>query len=361
MTLLTNRETSRPPGAGPALWLAAGFLICGLSPLAAQWTNVTGNLANLPSECGNLCLLSVVPGQDKLFAGIAQRGIWQTTDGGTTWTPLGQGAGSEVIVNRPSRILYDPTSADTFWESGIYNSSGLYHTTNAGQTFQHLGRARHNDFVSVDFSDPQRRTLLAGGHEQSRMVWKSGDGGQTWTNIGLNLPQGSKFSTHPLLINAVTYLVNTSGWGQGTGGVFRTTNGGTTWTLVSAREASGVPLRASDGSIYWSLMSDRGLLRSTDLGQTWTQVCSNGVIQGAHVIELPDGKLAALGGKRVKISSDHGASWTSVTLPAPVPPAGLVYAPARQAFFIWNWDCGNQVLTNAIWRHDYRVEAKPAR
>ena len=36
----------------------------------AQWTNVTANLADMPSECGNLCLLSAVPGQDKIIAGV---------------------------------------------------------------------------------------------------------------------------------------------------------------------------------------------------------------------------------------------------------------------------------------------------
>ena len=342
------------------LW-AAGILFTITSPLAAQWVNVTGNLADLPSECGNLCLLSAVPGQDKIIAGVAKRGLWQTTDGGATWTTLGQGAGSDAIVNRPSRILYDPKDAKVFWESGIYNSFGVYRTRDAGQTFQHLGSAKHNDFVGVDFADPQRRTLLAGGHEQARTVWKSVDGGQTWTNVGVNLPEGTKHSSNPLLLDATTYLVNASGWGKGTGGVFRTSNGGATWTQTSALEANGAPLSASDGSIYWPLASGRGLLRSTDQGQTWTQACGPGVLKGSTPIELPDGKLAAIAGKGLKVSADHGATWTALLEPTPVPPAGLIYAPARQAFFIWNWDCGNKVLTNAVWRCNYRVEAKPPR
>ena len=341
--------------------LAAGFLFILVAPLAAQWVNVTANLADLASECGNMCLLSPVPGQDKIIAGIAKRGLWQTTNGGTTWTPLGQGAGSDAIVNRPSSIVYDPRNANAFWESGIYNSSGVYHTTNGGQTFQHLGSAKHNDCVSVDLADPQRRTLLAGGHEQSRTVWKSADGGQTWTNIGATLPEGTKHSSNPLLIDASTYLVNASGWGKGTGGVFRTTNGGATWTQVSALEANGAPLIASDGSIYWRLMADRGVIRGTDQGQTWTQVCKAGVIKGSHLTELPDSRLVALAGKGIKVSSDQGATWTPLLDPTPVQPAGVIYAPARQAFFIWNWDCGNKVLTNAIWRHDYRIETKPPR
>jgi len=74
------------------LLLSGIFFFYVLFPLSAQWVNVTGNLADMDSECGNLCLLSVVPGQDKIIAGIAKRGLWQTADGGITWTPLGHGA-----------------------------------------------------------------------------------------------------------------------------------------------------------------------------------------------------------------------------------------------------------------------------
>ena len=341
--------------------LAAGILFCVVPPLPAQWVNVTGNLADMPSECGNLCLLSVVPGQDRIIAGVAQRGLWQTTDGGVHWTALGQGDGADAIVNRPSRLLYDPKDAGIFWESGIYNSSGVYHTTNGGQTFQHLGSVKHNDDVNVDFADPRRRLLLAGGHEQSRTVWKSVDAGQTWTNIGATLPEGSKFSSNPLLLDATTYLVNASGWGKGTGGVYRTTDGGTSWTGVSTLEANGAPLVASDGSIYWLLMYDRGVIRSTNRGETWTQACGSGPLKGSKLIELPDGRLAGVANKSIKVSTDHGATWAAVLDATPVQPAGVIYAPARQAFFIWNWDCGNKVLTNAVWRQDYRIESKPPR
>lgn len=340
------------------LWF---LLLCGTGgPAFGEWINVTANLADLPSECGNLCLLSVVPGKDKIIAGIAKQGLWATSDGGQTWMPLGKGGGSDAIVNRPSSIVYDPVNAEIFWESGIYNSFGIYETKDGGQTFHHLGKITHNDQVSVDFSDAGRQTLLAGGHEQAQKVWKSVDHGQNWTNMGVNLPAGTKFSSNPLLVGPSTYLVNASGWGKGTGGVFRTSDGGTTWSVASALEANGHPLVASDGVVYWELMYDRGLLRSTNKGETWDKACGPGVIKGSRLIELPDGKLAAVGGKCVKVSSDQGTSWSQAGEPTPIQAAGVVYSPTRQAFFIWQTDCGNKVLTNAIYRLDYPTgRAKP--
>jgi len=341
--------------AAPLLGLGILFG-CAISPApAATWVNVTSNLAGMPSECGNLCLLSVVPGKDIVIAGIAQKGLWQSTDDGENWTPLGKGAGSDVITNRPLHIEYDPTNPAIFWESGIYNSFGVYQTTDAGMTFHHLGNARHNDYVSVDFSDPKRQTLLAGGHEQKQTLYKSVDGGKTWTNIGLNLPKGTKFSTEPLILDASTYLVNSSGYGGGLTGVYRTTDGGTTWQSVSNLQADGQPLVASDGAIYWELIWNQGLIRSTDQGKTWTRLLGYGVIQGTKIIELPDHKLCAVGPKCIKVSSNKGATWTQLGPPTPNQPAGVVYSPVKQAFYVSHWDCGSKVLADAIMRLDYPV------
>ena len=78
-------------------------------------------------------------------------------------------------------------------------------------------------------------------------------------------------------------------------------------------------------------------------------------------LEELNGKLAGLGNKSVRISSDHGATWPPILESTATQPAGVIYSPARQAFFAWNWDCGNKVLTNGVWRHDYRVEPKSQR
>jgi photosystem II stability/assembly factor-like uncharacterized protein len=333
-----------------------GFLPLAAASPAATWVNVTGNMANMPSQCGNLTMLSPVPGSNTVIAGVALHGLWANSSG-STWTQMGDGAGSDTIINRPSWIAYDPANPSVFWESGIYNGGGVYKTTDSGNTFHQLGSISHIDYVSVDFGDPNRQTLLAGGHEQPQTVYKSIDGGQNWTDIGSNLPAGTNFSSDPLIINSQTYVVSTeASWGSGSLGVYRTTNGGSSWQQVSTAGPVGPPLVASNGTIYWS--ANGGLLKSTDSGMTWTQVGSN--LQTVHPIEVSNGMLVSVGANNLVISADRGSTWSPIGAALPFTPAGLIYSPGRNAFFIWHWDCGGVVLPDAVMSLDYDFQNPPS-
>jgi hypothetical protein len=322
---------------------------------SAAWQNVTGNLANMPSECGNLTLVVATPCSPQVVAGVAQQGLWQTTNGGETWEALGTGAGSAVITNRPSSIVHDPQHAGAFWTSGIYNGAGVYKSSDVGVTFEQLGDIGHNDLVSVDFDDPERKTLLAGGHEQKQTLHRSGDGGETWTNVGVNLPVDSHFSSYPLVIDADTHLVGTCGWGDGTCGIWRTTDGGASWGQVSDLPAQAAPLWASDGAIYWPL-DDGTLAKSMDGGVSFSKLPT--ALAAVTPVELPDGRLASLREGMLGVSSDGGGSWSSIGEPLPYQPAGLTYSAATRSFYIWHWDCGDLVLPDAIQRagFDYLAE-----
>ncbi len=293
-----------------------------------------------------------------LIAGVARQGLWANFDGGADWTRLAadEDAGPNAIINRPSEIVYDPSHPDTFWESGIYNGPGVYRTDDNGLTILEVGTmTNHNDSVSVDFTDTARQTLLAGGHEQAGRLLLSTNGGTAWTDIGPQLPANAGYSSEALVVSPKVYLVGTY---QGSAsGVFRTTDGGSTWTQVYSAAVRGHPLVASDTSIYWLLATNAGLIRSTDVGLSWTQVTGTGILAdyfgGASIIELPDARLLTLGTQSLLISANKGASWQSFgTIFPQFTALGVVYSTFRKMLYVWHDDCtfgaDDPVLPNAI-------------
>jgi photosystem II stability/assembly factor-like uncharacterized protein len=299
----------------------------------------------MTSECGNLTLVSAEPCTNVAIAGVAKGGLWATSDG-KTWTKLGAGAGSAAITNRPSSIVYDPDHEGVFWESGIYNGGGVYKTTDNGQTFKQLGTITHNDLVSVDFSDPDRKTILVGAHEQKQKLFLSTDGGQTFKDIGMSLPADSHFSSAPLVLDSKNFLLGSCGWGNGMCGVYRSNDAGACWYRVTEEAVVARPLWARDGTMYWSTVFDSGIVTSTDQGKTWTKT-ANG-IASAYPVELPDGRVVTIGNGHLVISKDQGKTWAQILPNPPFKPNGVTYSARTKTFFIWHNDCGNVVLPDAI-------------
>jgi len=343
------------------------------NPPSGKWINVTNNLAGLPTHapCGNLSSMCQVPGKDQIIVAVAnggsispKGGLWSSTDGGASWSHMGTGPGSDLIDNNPYAITFDPENPDIFWESGQYGKWGVYKTIDGGKTFHHLALPAYTSQTSVDFTDPERKTLVVGSVEISNTVWKSSDAGLTWTNIGANLPAGTNFSTDPVVIDANTYLVVCSGWGKGTNGTYRTEDGGLTWTLVSKTAGNYPALWASDGSLYWALAWNNGLIRSTDLGVTWSQVAGYNAVTPNTPIELSDQRLVMVGPKQqLLVSSNHGASWTSFLDPIPIQPKAegrfaVVHDEIRNSFFVSKWDCQTTMPSDAIWRYDVGTPAQ---
>ncbi|MEP7051087.1 MAG: hypothetical protein ABJB12_12080 [Pseudomonadota bacterium] len=325
------------------------------------WTNATSNLAGLPSECGNLSALFTKPDEDLLIAGIAKQGLWASTDGGSTWDHLGEAKKSAAIIHRPTTIVWDPDNSDQFWEAGIYGAAA-YRTADDGQTFSLLGDAMHCDLLSVDLSDPSRKTLLAGGHEQSRTLNRSKDGGKTWQPVGMDLPDNTN-CTLPLIIDTMTFLVGCGGYGGGFAGIYRSTDGGDSWAVVSMSGGASAPLVASDGSIYWATVNPGGMARSTDQGETWDDVAPTNLLLQEAPIELPDGRIATLSKDGVAVSADHGANWRLATGKLPYGGArSLVYSKQQKAFFVSRFSCdgggANDVPDDAVMRADFDYEKK---
>ncbi len=294
-----------------------------------DWANVTNNVGGETWGAYGVHYMAAVPGSNVVIAGVSERGLWASSDEGATWRKLG----GDEIRNRPDRIVFDPKDPKTFWVSGCYGDSP-FRTDDAGRTFHRLGKLQHSDGISVDFTDPARKTLLLGMHEQSQSTQLSTDGGQTWTKIGDHLPADSNHSSDPIVIDAKTFLTNTAGWKQKASlGIYRSEDGGATWNKVSDLGPAGGALITSDGTIYWQRIWGGGLLKSTDKGKTWRQI-ANAV--KSTPVELPGKRLAGLAGDNtITVSTDGGETWTKFGPKLPLKPNGLIYSDKGAAFYAW--------------------------
>ncbi|HYQ03501.1 MAG TPA: sialidase family protein [Polyangiaceae bacterium] len=305
--------------------------------------------------------LSAKPGEDRLIAGIALNGLWESTDGGQSWSALGQGPKSEDMANRPSFILYDPVAPKSWWVTGVYNGLGSFKTADDGNTFHSLG-TEHNDYVSVDLSDRQRRTILISGHEADHLLHLSTDGGKTFSDIGEGEPKEAGACSYPLVIGSKTFLLGCREFGDGQSGIYRTEDAGESWAQVTPAGGAAAPLVTDDGTIYFASDFGGAVAKSIDQGQTWTLLNKVGTVDPAvGIIQLPDGRLATIGADKVIVSANGGESWQVVSVAAPFRPVGLVYSNERRAFFIWHFSCGEttvHVPDDGIMSYDFDYEAQ---
>ncbi|HXX93148.1 MAG TPA: hypothetical protein VEN81_05910, partial [Planctomycetota bacterium] len=306
---------------------------------AGGWKNVTANVGGETWGYAGVTLLAGVPDRDEILAGVSEQGLWSSLDGGATWKKLGGD-----IKNRPHLILFDPKNPRTFWTSGCYGA-GIWRTMDGGATFKRLGKLDHVDGIAVDFTDPARRTMLAGLHEQERSLQMSTDGGEKWEKIGDRLPEDSNFSTDPIILDSKTFLINTAGWRQGkTGGIYRSLDAGHTWSRVSDIGPSGRWL-VSGSTIFWPALWGSGLVKGTEKGNAWAKL---GGPAKSCPIALPGGRIVALTDQQLYLSKDEGASWEKLGDPLPIKAGGVTYSPKRKALYVWR--SSDKKSTDAIFR-----------
>jgi hypothetical protein len=318
-----------------------------------EFVDATGNLVEMATDAMDLSLLTSVAGSERIIVGMGMSGVWASDDAGATWSQLGSGDGSDTVNSRPTHITFDPERADVFWLSGIYGS-GAFRTDDAGTTFKWLGGLSYSDLLSVDFTDPDRQLMVAGGHEMSNLLWLSTNGGESWTDIGDRLPDNSGFATLPLVIDSKNILVGSCGGGAGTCGVFRSDDAGDTWSVVSDKGPYQAPLWASDGTIYWSL-DGGGMIVSEDEGKTWSETSPGPAKPYSDaLVELPDGRILTLGRDFPLVTSDRGKSWTKVGGKLPFRAEncgtyGLTYSVALKTLFVNHNDCTGHLSEDALW------------
>ncbi len=185
---------------------------------------------------------------DIIYVGAASGGVFKTTNGGTTWTPVFDNEATSTIGD----VTVAPSDPSIVWvgtgEANNRQSSswgnGVYKSTDGGKTWQHMGLAdtHHIARIVIHPTDPNVVYVAAVGHlwgpSKERGLYKSTDGGKTWNNVlFINEDTGvtdvAMDHQSPGTLIAAAYqrrrtVFGFNGSGPG-GGLYKTTDGGATW------------------------------------------------------------------------------------------------------------------------------------
>ncbi|HXI29578.1 MAG TPA: hypothetical protein VNG89_14165, partial [Vicinamibacterales bacterium] len=237
------------------------------------------------------------------YIGVNNGGVWKTTDYGHTWTPIfddqpTQSIGAIAVAPSDPAIVY-VGSGEGLQRPDLSVGDGIYKSTDAGRTWQHLGLrdARQIGAIVVDPADPNRLFVAALGHpygaNPERGVFRSTDGGRTFEKVLFRDDNTGAIDlafdpSNARTVYAVLWAARQGPWEYNnaysgpTSGLFKSTDGGSTWqpltsglpTIADGLSRIGIGIAPGDPRrIYaWVTARTSGLYRSDDAGATWTQM-----------------------------------------------------------------------------------------
>ena len=268
-----------------------------------------------PFRGGRTVAISGVPGQPNVFYMAPNNGgVWKTTDFGRTWNPIFDGQPNDdhrsgsigalaVAPSNPNTIYVG--SGEGLRRPDLSVGNGIYKSTDAGRTWQHLGQrdgalrdAQQIGSILVDPKDANRVFVAALGHpygpNAERGVYRSVDGGETWQKV---LYKDDNTGAIDLVFDPRNSQVifadmwasrrppwTTGGSYDGPGsGLYKSTDGGDHWRQITKglpTEADkfgriGLAVSQSEPDRMYALVDARnsgGVYRSDDAGESWQLV-----------------------------------------------------------------------------------------
>jgi photosystem II stability/assembly factor-like uncharacterized protein len=233
------------------------------------------------------------------YAGSAYGGVWKTTDDGANWVPVSDGLPSLAV----GALAIDPADGNTLYVGtgeannsnyggDSYYGAGLFKTTDGGAHWLKIGGAGFDGCHVGDLA-VIGNVVLAAVTEwfgivdpacTRRGMWRSTDGGSTWSLATTTYAAGEPNRDSPDDIAVDPAHSGTMYAGYRGNGIFKSTDYGATWTQLAnaPRFASGAGRTAvavsNDGTHVYSLVENSnngdvlGVYRSTDAGASWTAV-----------------------------------------------------------------------------------------
>lgn len=259
-----------------------------------RWRNIG------PDRGGRSIAASGVKGRkNEAYFGATGGGLWKTTDGGETWAPVTDGqitsasVGAVAVSESNPDVVYIGTGESAI-RGNIMPGDGIYKSIDAGKTWKHVG-FRSADAISKIRVHPANPDIVYAAvfgkysaPSEERGVYKSVDGGQSWKRVLFRDAKSGAVDialdrTNPQVMYAAIweayrkeYQMSSGGPGSG---LFKSTDGGETWTEIT--RATGLPAglvgkigvavtAAKPGRVYALIENENGgLFMSDDAGASW--------------------------------------------------------------------------------------------
>jgi len=256
---------------------------------------------------GRIAAIDAVAGDRvTVFAGSAGGGVWKSADGGVTFKPVfdrhNQSIGAVTVDPSNPRIVWVGTG-ESWVRNSVSVGDGVYRSADGGESWTRVG-LEHTERISrilVHPSDGKTAYVCALGalfnDHPDRGVFRTRDGGVSWEKVlavagDTGCADVAMDPADPLVLYAGLWQVRRQPWSFTSGGprsgLYRTTDGGSTWT----RLARGLPpgdlgrialavSPAKPGLVFATVEAARTrLYRSDDRGDTWTGLSDAAVVTG---------------------------------------------------------------------------------
>lgn len=293
----------------------------------------------------------VVGDVNTYYMGTTGGGVWKTDDMGITWKNISDGffktgsVGAVAVSESDPNIVYVGMGEHAARGVMTHHGDGVYKSTDAGKTWKKIGLdlTQHISRIAIDPHDPNIVYVAAQGalysHNKERGVFKSTNGGESWTNVlyvddKTGCVELSMDMNNPRILYAAMTEYGRQPWkvisGGPTSGLYKSTDAGVTWNKIH----NGLPkelgkmavavCRSNSERVYALIESDSdkelgGLFVSTDAGASWKRMTNDHrLVQRAwYYIELftdPNDELTLYVMSAPALRSiDGGVTWEDIS------------------------------------------------
>ncbi|MGY8799369.1 MAG: WD40/YVTN/BNR-like repeat-containing protein [Longimicrobiales bacterium] len=275
------------------------------------------------------------------YVGLATGGVWLTENNGMSWTPLFDdqecaSVGDVTVHQANPNVVWVGTGEPQNRQSSPWGC-GVFKSTDGGLTWSDMGltETRHISKIAIHPSNPDVVYVAAVGHlfgsNEERGVYKTVDGGANWERV-LYIDEHTGAidmvmdPSDPNTLFAAMYQRERKSFGFSAGGdgsgLYRSTDGGATWTELTEglpagdKGRIGIDVYRRDGNLVYALVESdqrgRGLYKSTDRGESWERVSTRNprpMYFSLVRIDPNNPERIYLGGVAFSASDDGGKTW----------------------------------------------------